>query len=480
MRIFALVAGVCLLLLTVTVGAIWWVVRPMFYAGPVRGAAPVTSGELVELEQPGITRREIIDLLREREFETLTRIIETRNQRALADPKEEWELGRVFDAFDSRDNSLAGAFEEWIEASPQSFAPLLASGRQRLARAYVSRGGALAKDTTREQFEGMEREITSLYQDVAAALQLGVSSEMYVLLIHSAGTDGDQMECGRVAKVGLELMPASFRIRAALATCRLPRWGGGYGRVQQVAKAADAFVADNPDLAALHGIVEWDRGRVADGNEAIAHYTKALESGAYRPFYADRAAEYRRAKRYQEALVDIDAALALSPDSPDLLVMRMNTLATLGRDDEIPEIVELVEALDPQNPDLPSLKDYLSKVAAYEEGVEARTHFERGRRYLESGQHDEALAEFQAAIRINPAHYAAHANIDYIYAQRRDWPSVIAMWDAYLEKYPTDGKAVFERAGAIRHSGDEILAMQEANRACKMGVAPACAAVRTR
>lgn len=479
MRLFALVAGLVILLVTVTGAAAFWVARPILFSGVDWDPAHVTVGTMVEPDHPGITRREIVELLRGGEYETLTRILATRRLRAMADPKEEWEFGRVVDAFEIRDDSLADEFDEWATASPRSFAPRLASARYRLTMAYFERGQKTTRETPRAQLEGMEAQLALLFDDANAALQLEPQlSEAYVTLIDAARTGGAQAECGNFAKAGLAVMPASFRIRAALAVCRLPRWGGHYVLVDWIADAADPFGAGNPELITLHGYVEWDRGRDDNGAAAIARFTKALQSGAHWRFYADRAYEYRKAKRYQEALDDTDAALALAPDRPELLIGRIHDLAGLERDDEIPEIIELVEAIDPLNKDLPSLKEYMAKVDAYETRGDARTYYERGRGYLQSGDHDKALADFEAAIRVDPSYFNAYVNIDYIYAQRRDWPKVIAMWDGYLEKYPDDGKAVFERAGAIRHSGDQILAVQEANRACKMGVEPACQAVR--
>jgi len=73
--------------------AVWYATEPMRFAGIKRDASHLTTiGALVDLEHPDATRREIIELLKARDFATLSAIIDTRAQRAIADPKEEFEL----------------------------------------------------------------------------------------------------------------------------------------------------------------------------------------------------------------------------------------------------------------------------------------------------------------------------------------------------------------------------------------------------
>jgi tetratricopeptide (TPR) repeat protein len=503
MRLLTILGSVFVVLLLVFAAAIAWATWPVRFAGidrdPARAAPAVT---VADRERPDITRREIVELLRAREFDTLTRIVENRNQRALADAKEEWELGRVIDAFQISDDTLSPTFDDWVQASPTSYAPLLASAEYRFGLAYMARGKRFATDTTPEQFAGMSEQLQLLAENLAVALRIEPRlSEAYRLLIDHARTRGHQGDCGTAARAGLDIMPASFRIRAALASCRLPRWGGNYRRVQEIADAADAFVADNPRLSALHGIVEWDKGRLTEGDESIGHFAQALTFGEHWTFYHDRGNRHRLDEHYREALDDFDAALALAPDSPDILVDRLYALARLGRGDQVAEVVELVEAIDPMNADLPGFKDFALKLATYNSseltrdsrsatalepidraialgGGDSNAYLVRGRAHLQRGDHASALADFEKAIQLDPLNYTACVNIDYVLAQRGEWPRIIQMWNAYIARKPDDGKAIFERAGAYRHSGNQARAMQDASAACDLGVAAACAVVR--
>lgn len=507
MRVPQIIGGVVLFQLVCLGAAAWWMTPPTPFAGIERdpARAPVAGATLPELEQPEVTRRELVEMLKARDFDTLTRIIENRNQRALLDPNEEWELARVIRAFDISDESLTDIFEDWAQANVTAYAPLIASAQHRLALASLSRGADVAKNTTPEQFEGMNEQLVLLAEDLAAALRIEPNlSEAYRLLIEAARSGGSQTDCGLAAQQGLAVMPASYEIRRALAVCRLPRWGGTHTQVQAIASQADAFFVDNPRLAALHGIVEWDLGRLSDADAKLGHYATALNSGDEFLFYWSRARVHTDAERYEEALEDIDNGLKLSPDSPTLLVQRLYALTGLRRNDEVPDIIELVETIDPMNGDLPRFKEWALKVATHDafqmqkdalsnasveritEGMKisgggnAETYYWRGRAYLKGGDHENALADFETAVRLDPAHFESYRNIDYILALRRDWPGIISRWDQYLAIRPDDGKAVFERAGAYLHGGNNDQAMKDAKRACELGVQAACSVARRR
>jgi tetratricopeptide (TPR) repeat protein len=223
-----------------------------------------------------------------------------------------------------------------------------------------------------------------------------------------------------------------------------------------------------------------------------------LHYGTHWSFYNDRARIHRGADHFEEALQDSDAALAIAPDSPDVLIGRLYSLLRLGRNDEIPPIVELIEAIDPMNADLPAFKKEALRTAAGEgynlqqdsksgesierltagialNGSDAEAYYWRGRAYLRDNQDDKALADFETVVRLDPTHFESCRNIDYIHAKRGEWTEVISMWNTYLERKPDDGKAIFERAGAYHHSGNMTLAMQDAKAACGLGVQEACA-----
>ncbi len=50
-------------------------------------------------------------------------------------------------------------------------------------------------------------------------------------------------------------------------------------------------------------------------------------------------------------------------------------------------------------------------------------------------------------------------------------------WDSYLELKPDNGKAYLERGGAYLHAGKRELALEDARKACKLGVKKGCEVV---
>ena len=220
----------------------------------------------------------------------------------------------------------------------------------------------------------------------------------------------------------------------------------------------------------------------------------ALQKGDHWSYYHERARIHRAAERWEDALRDSDEALNLSPDSPDVLIGRLYALLWLGRSEEIPPIVGLIEVIDPMNTDLPRFKEDALKVAAVQgydlmqesrpaesvdrltaginlDGGDADAYYWRGRGHLKAEDYESALADFEKAIRLDPTHFESYRNLDYLYARRGQWSEVISMWNTYLARTPDDGKAIFERAGAFRHSGDMASAMADARRACELGCA---------
>jgi tetratricopeptide (TPR) repeat protein len=499
MRLAFSVAGVLLLISSLLFyGLVWRVSAPARFDGVDRDpAVAIGAGTPAELVRPGVARRELVDMLRNRDFGALTQIVENRNQRAVADPREEHEMARVLRAFHIDDESLTPTFNQWAET--RSFAPLLARAEHRYALAYRARGTDSARNTTDEQFLQMRDQLLLMFTDLERALEIEPKiGEAYRLRIHGVSLSGTQRDCGLAAEQGLTLLPASFGIRWALAQCRLPRWGGSHALVQAIADRAMPFVADNPDLQALQGVVEWDLGRSTKGDQALVHYEAAIAAGQSPAFYEARARWFRGEKNYRSALQDLDAGLTLSPDDPNLLMLRMFTLVELGRANETPAILTLVEAIDPLNRRLDEFRKFAADYAEYEEqqraqragtavamealnrqiaesGGSAEAYYSRGRAFLKSNDHNNALIDFNKALEVDPSHFESVLNIDYILFQRREYDRIIEYWNAYLAVKPDDGMAYMERAGTYHHAGNEAKSTEDIKKACELNVAQACA-----
>ena len=104
----------------------------------------------------------------------------------------------------------------------------------------------------------------------------------------------------------------------------------------------------------------------------------------------------------------------------------------------------------------------------------AETLYWRGRASLQSRNWDAALVDFRKALEVDPTHFESAKNIDWIYAQRGDWQSIVKMWDAFLVRSPSHAGAYFERAGTYHHMGDQVHAQADAKKACELGNSEAC------
>jgi tetratricopeptide (TPR) repeat protein len=143
-----------------------------------------------------------------------------------------------------------------------------------------------------------------------------------------------QIAAKEYLSLALELCPACFEVRRQYMVGLEPRWGGSYQEMQQFASQSQQMAGVNPQLRLLQGVPYYDQSNSAcsDGRdtEAVELGTKALSYGEYWRFYYQRAMALRCSKRYQDALRDLDRAIALRPTKADLYVERAICHAYLG------------------------------------------------------------------------------------------------------------------------------------------------------
>ena len=476
----------------------WWWTWPMRYAGPA-DIPPRNLGEFTAPADQGQPARvEIHRLLNGEKFTDLTRLVESKTSLANRDIRNELELGRVMDAFYIEDPAMAALFDRWVAANPRSFAPYLARAVQSYALAYLERGTATADKTSEAQVAGMLRHLARVVEDVTAALSINSQlTEAYMLLIDVARMQGDQRHCGLFAARGLEIAPASFRVRTSLVACRLPRWGGSHDQVREIARLASAFVSENPDLYALNGFVAWDQGRLADGELALTYFDEAVKAGPYWRFHYDRAREHFRADQFDRALADTTEALRLNPQHPEALLLHVETLARLGRLREASPQLDILKEIDAPNPDLQAFLKNAARNSTYDgyqmqqqgnlhgavkqltqaiqtSGGDGESYYWRGRAHLKAGNNDAALADFLEATRLAPDHFESYRNIDFIYASKGQWAPIIEQWDRYLTHAPDDPRALFERGGTYFNMGNKQAAKSDVSKACELGWREAC------
>lgn len=431
-------------------GILWMVDADQRFAGIERDASTTVSSYEAPEDEGTPTRVELLRMLRARDFEGLTEIIDAKQAAVVGDIRNETELHRVIETFSVNDPAITALIEDWVAATPDSAAPYLASAAHVYTLAFDARGGKSASETTAEQFDGMDRYLEKLMLDATAALEREPrSTQAYRMLVNVAGAHGEQRQCGEYARAGLAVAPASLRIRWALAMCRLPRWGGSRRAVNAIFEKARPFLADNPELAVLAGVMAWDEGRLLDGAEAMTLLDKAVGSGASPVYLLSRAREHHQDKRHEDALQDVARGLLLSAEDPDLLAVQFQAAYALYRAEEAKEAFELLEEVDPTRELLDGWRENLEQLVSWE-----------------------AFRQAEASP------LAKALRTDMALTREGNWDGVIRHWSTYLATNPTEARAYLERAGAHRQKGDMGAARADILQACSLKESRACLVAR--
>ena len=83
----------------------------------------------------------------------------------------------------------------------------------------------------------------------------------------------------------------------------------------------------------------------------------------------------------------------------------------------------------------------------------ASDHMDRGREYAEQGELDKAVAEFQAAIELEPDNASAHRNLGTVYFRQGKWEEAAAAYEKAIQLKPDFGGAYGDLAGAYAELG---------------------------
>ena len=143
----------------------------------------------------------------------------------------------------------------------------------------------------------------------------------------------------------LKLAPRSFHLHAYYAAAL-----AGYGRTEDSIREYKITTELEPQSAATH---EWYGGALADAgrdDEATVEYQKALELSAaaapFRAYILSRMADLElKQSNFQDAAVHLQAAVQISPESPDYHASLARALNHQGRAEEAKEQLRLEATL---------------------------------------------------------------------------------------------------------------------------------------
>ncbi len=119
-----------------------------------------------------------------------------------------------------------------------------------------------------------------------------------------------------------------------------------------------------------------------------------------------------------------------------------------------------------------AIDEYTKCIAV--KGEDGLLYYNRGVAYRQKGLHREALQDFERAIELNPEMIKAYQNIDWILAQKKEWPRIVALWSKYIAIKSQDPEGYYERAGAFYQDHQMEKAMEDLKKACALGKREAC------
>jgi Tfp pilus assembly protein PilF len=99
---------------------------------------------------------------------------------------------------------------------------------------------------------------------------------------------------------------------------------------------------------------------------------------------------------------------------------------------------------------------------------DAQAYINRGLTYLNKGDYDRAIADFNEAIQIDPNNALAYANRGVIYHNKGDYDRAIADYTQAIQLDPKNAMAYYGRGDAFLNKGDNERAIANLNQAIQL------------
>ncbi len=197
---------------------------------------------------------------------------------------------------------------------------------------------------------------------------------------------------------------------------------------QSIAAYSQAITLD-PEYIAVYN----NRGRVyasmGEQEMAVADFTTAIElDPEYVNGYFNRTISYAELDDLEAARADVLKVQELS-DDPDMLSWAEEALAEL-------DVVELP-----------------TEAPATTSTSSASDHVDLGMEYSEQGQFDEAIAEFQKALELEPDNVDAQRNLGTAYFDQGKWEKAVVAYERAIEIDPNWDEAYGELAAVYAKLG---------------------------
>lgn len=329
----------------------------------------------------------LISLLHDQDYGKLNKMLLKREAAYEADITQEIDFSLAVEAFANADPEHEALLSEWIARYPESHVPYLVRGVYYGDLGYTWRATEASRDTPKEQFAKMAFYHEKAYRDLEKSIQLKPTTIAYSTLIDLSSSGRGGMTREAVSNHGLALMPASYEIRKSYLFKLMPRWGGSYEQIDAFLEDTRQYVEANPALNPLLGFKDYVLGYTLQSSgryqDAIEHYSKALSFGEKEWYLKQRGTAYLQLKDFENALKDLDQAIALWPHFQSALTWRGIVHMDLDQTGSALADFNLASKLEPY--------DFL-------------VHKSRGSLYLRLKKYAEAVEDYRRALYYEKIH----------------------------------------------------------------------------
>jgi tetratricopeptide (TPR) repeat protein len=442
-------------------------------------------------------------LLKNRLYAPLTNKVESYEKAFELDPTEEDNVMKVWNSFDVGNKEWEPFLNEWVNRFPNSYAPYVARAFYYIRVGWDIRGSRWASETSSQQFSSLEKYLRLASDDLAQALKINshlVVCFEKIITIAMHFSDADMKR--KALDEALKICPGCLSVRVAYMWSIFPRWGGSYEEMEAFADEAKQYVQYNSQLRLLKGYIPFDKGSLyalqGDYEQAIKLYDQALSFGERARFYEYRGNAYYHTDDYKRALADYERALEIAPTDIDILLSKASVLRALQRPADAEQVVQLAEQLSPTDPRVLKRKSFIESdaVKGYDHAVKGLellksgqfpeaigelneaiklkpdnyvTYYNRGIAYMQLGDEEHALMDFQRTVERNSTYIGAYYNMGTILSRQKKYDEAIYNLTKVIKLNPTAADAYYARSYAYHEKGDYSSAKSDARRAADMG-----------
>ncbi len=312
-------------------------------------------------------RAALIAALFERRFSTLTRWMEAYQQDFAEDFRhEESAVGSVM-AFRSIDPRLAPLLEEWLAATPNSWAPYAARAAHLVARAESMQAGCRINELS----SATQRDVRAVIAAAEDAITIGLGRDSALLALRLL-----RLTTAISTEEHTAVSALYADSRAACEHCFQPHWAysavfdwlGDPSKLDRFARGP-WNTAENPRLVVLSSIAlsnACGESRVRGELErAVAACTDALRIGESTAAYEERGQALMLRGESERALADLRASLAIRPQVPRVLSLLELALRETEHVEEGAAVVLSLIRLSPAGIDRLRARDWWQQRLAF-------------------------------------------------------------------------------------------------------------------